>query len=69
MEQITLLVKGMSCQHCVQAIEGTVGEHQGVESVRADLDKGLVTVTYQEDKVNVEQIKELIEDQGYDVES
>jgi copper chaperone len=67
MEQITLAVKGMSCQHCVSAIEGAVGEQSGVDSVKVHLDKGEVDITFNADEVGVEQIKELIEDQGYDV--
>ncbi|CAM3786963.1 copper chaperone CopZ [Mesobacillus zeae] len=68
MEKTTLNVKGMSCGHCVKAVEGSVGKLEGVQSVKVDLESGKVTVDYNPDKVSVEQLKETIDDQGYDVE-
>lgn len=68
METITLNVKGMSCNHCVKAIEGSVGELEGVEKVTVDLPSSKVEVTFDRSKVSLSQIKETIDDQGYDVE-
>jgi len=62
-----LKVNGMSCGHCVKAIEGSVGELAGVDKVAVDLQAGEVTVEYNEDQVSLDQIKEKIDDQGYDV--
>lgn len=67
MSQVTLNVEGMSCQHCVKAVESNVGEMSGVAAVKVHLDQGTVDVDYQESSVTVDQIKDLIEDQGYDV--
>ena len=67
MEHITLHVQGMSCGHCVNSIEGNVGELDGVESVKVHLADGKVDVTFHSDKVNVKEITEVIEEQGYDV--
>ncbi|CAM3646888.1 copper chaperone CopZ [Cytobacillus oceanisediminis] len=68
MENITLKVSGMSCGHCVKAVEGSVGKLNGVEKVSVDLDNGQVQVQYDSSAVSLEQIKETIDDQGYDVE-
>ncbi|WP_462413267.1 copper chaperone CopZ [Neobacillus sp. Marseille-QA0830] len=65
MENVTLTVKGMTCHHCVRAIEGSVGKLSGVSKVKVDLREANVEVTYQSEKVKIEQIKETIEDQGY----
>jgi copper chaperone len=67
MAQETLSVKGMSCGHCVSSVEGSVGELTGVSSVKVALDKGQVEISYNDNEVNLEKIKEVIEDQGYDV--
>ncbi|KIL52389.1 copper chaperone CopZ [Jeotgalibacillus alimentarius] len=67
MSQVTLNVEGMSCQHCVKAVESNVGEMSGVDSVKVHLDQGTVDVDYQDSSVTVDQIKNVIEDQGYDV--
>jgi copper chaperone len=68
MENVTLNVSGMSCGHCVNAVEGNVGKLAGVESVKVHLDTGKVEVAFDKEKVSLEKIKETIDDQGYDVE-
>ncbi len=37
-------VPGMSCEHCVEAVEGGLSAVAGVESASADLETKLVTV-------------------------
>ncbi|MCH5586095.1 copper ion binding protein [Shimazuella sp. AN120528] len=65
MLQVTLKVEGMSCNHCVVSIEGAL--KQIGSKGKVDLANDTVTVEYDEKKLAVEQIKEAIEDQGYDV--
>ncbi len=60
-------VEGMSCNHCVNSIESNVGELDGVSLVHVSLDEGNVTVEFDEAKVSLAQIKETIEEQGYDI--
>lgn len=67
MATITLNVKGMSCGHCVKAVEGALGELKGVNRALVDLQAGTVTVEYQDGEVGQDQMKEAIEDAGYDV--
>ncbi|WP_042458316.1 copper chaperone CopZ [Neobacillus dielmonensis] len=67
MEKVTLNVQGMSCNHCVKAVEGSVGKLAGVESVKVNLDAAAVDVEFNPNKVSLEQIKETIDDQGYEV--
>ncbi|MBR3381336.1 MAG: copper chaperone CopZ [Bacillus sp. (in: Bacteria)] len=67
MEQATLQVQGMSCGHCVKAVEENVGELAGVESVKVHLDKGQVDVSFDSDQITLHRISDVIEEQGYDV--
>jgi len=67
MENVTLSVQGMSCGHCVKAVEGGVGELNGVKSVEVSLEDAKVTVAFDPSQVTIEAIKEAIDDQGYDV--
>lgn len=67
MEKVTLNVKGMSCGHCVKAVEGSVGALNGVSSVKVDLKAATVDVEFNPQEVTLEQIKETIDDQGYDI--
>lgn len=68
MQSVTLKVEGMSCGHCVKAVESSVGELNGIETVKVNLDEANVAVSFNDAQISVEQIKETIEEQGYDVE-
>lgn len=68
MKTVTLNVQSMSCGHCVKAIEGSVGELEGVSEVSVKLEEALVDVAFNESQVSLDKIKETIVDQGYDVE-
>ena len=65
MKNVTLQVRGMSCQHCVNAIEKALKEI-GAEG-KVDLQNNKVDVSYDEQQLSLEKIKEAIEEQGYDV--
>ncbi|UMY55262.1 MULTISPECIES: copper ion binding protein [Paenibacillus] len=65
MAQVTLNVEGMSCNHCVKAVEGAL-EKVGA-TAKVSLETKQVNVEYDESKLNVEALKTAIEDQGYDV--
>lgn len=68
MSKIILSVKGMTCQHCVRAIEQALGELNGVQSVEVDLDKKEVTVSFDERRLEMEPIVDAIQEEGYEVE-
>ncbi|SDM15147.1 copper chaperone CopZ [Bacillus sp. OK048] len=67
MEKVTLNVQGMSCDHCVKAVEGSVGELNGVSTVKVNLKAKTVDVEFNTQEVTLDKIKETIDDQGYDV--
>ncbi|MDA1476409.1 copper chaperone CopZ [Bacillus changyiensis] len=67
MEQTSLHVNGMSCGHCIRAIEENVGGLKGVEAVKVHLESGKVDVTFDSAKITVKDIVDEIEEQGYDV--
>lgn len=65
MKTMTLQVSGMSCQHCVNSIEGAL-KQIGVEG-KVYLANGAVEVRFDESKISESLVKETIEEQGYDV--
>ncbi|MGZ4161758.1 MAG: copper ion binding protein, partial [Neobacillus sp.] len=52
MEKVTLKVKGMSCGHCVKAVEGSVGALKGVSSVKVDLKAAKVDVEFNQQEIS-----------------
>jgi copper chaperone len=68
MSKILLSVNGMSCQHCVRAIEQAVINLKGADNVTIDLLNKEVTVTFDEKQLGPEQIVDAIQEVGYEVE-
>ncbi|MBM7634391.1 copper ion binding protein [Geomicrobium sediminis] len=67
MKTIQLNVTGMSCGHCVSSIKGGVGTQAGVVEVDVDLSNGTVEIKFDSSKVQEIELKEMIEELGYDV--
>ncbi|PNZ75795.1 copper chaperone CopZ [Mammaliicoccus stepanovicii] len=67
MMEKTIQVEGMTCEHCKSAVEGALNKLNGVNQATVDLEQGNVTVTFDENNIEIEQMNEAIEDQGYDV--
>jgi copper chaperone len=65
MQQATLQVSGMMCNHCVKSVEEALKAF-GV-SVSVDLNRGSVFVEYDENKLSIKTMKDTIEYLGYDV--
>ncbi|NIK79602.1 copper chaperone [Paenibacillus castaneae] len=65
MANAVLKVEGMTCGHCVSAVEKAVGNAGA--SGKVDLANKKVSVEYDEKKVTIDAVKAAIEDQGYDV--
>ncbi len=59
------LVPGVSCQHCVNAVNKEVSAISGVQKVAVDLSTKIVTVEHDED-VELVEIVVAIQEAGYD---
>lgn len=65
MENVKLNVEGMSCSHCESSIKSALGKVSGVSEVNVDLAGKTVEVSFE--NVDLDLIKETIEEQGFDV--
>lgn len=66
MKELKLNVEGMSCHHCEARISNNLKKLENIQEVNASA-KDESVVIYYEDSINIEQIKEVIEDTGYKV--
>ena len=64
MEETIIKVEGMMCTGCENRIQNDVSEIKGVESVKADHEKGIVEV---KGTADIKEVKEAIEDIGFEV--
>lgn len=60
-----LRVPDMSCGHCEMSVQEALDELGGVERSKADHAKGEVELTYDENRVTDEDLREAIEEAGY----
>lgn len=66
MAAVTIQVEGMTCGHCVKAVEAAVAEGGG--QGKADLKTGLVQIEI-ENLASLDKIKQAIVETGYSVKS
>lgn len=62
----TFNVVGMTCEHCVRAVQDEVAKIDGVRSVAVDLDSGLVTVESDTD-VAADGFAAAVDEAGYEM--
>ena len=67
MAQAVLSVPEVTCQHCVNALEGAVGALEGVDRVKVDLDRKDITIDYDDARVGRASFVGAITGEGYQV--
>ena len=67
MDQVTLSVPDISCNHCKMSIEGAVSELSGIDSAVIDVADRTVEVSFDSGAQSLESIVAAIEEQGYEV--
>ncbi|GEM_PF-837618 len=67
MEKVTLPVTGMKCDACENLIHDALMEKEGVVAVKADHEVKTVEIEYDETKANLDELKQIIADQGFKV--
>lgn len=64
-DKAVLKIGGMTCAMCVKAIEDVLGKLDGISEVTVNLGAEKAYVTYNSDQVSIEDMKNAIEDLGY----
>ena len=62
----TYEVKGMTCQHCVNAVSGEIAKLDGVTDVSVDLDSGKVDVTSNA-PLDEAAVRDAVDEAGYEL--
>jgi copper chaperone len=63
MEPLHLTIEGMTCQHCVRAVDERLRKTPGVEVTRVTI--GSADVQFDPVRTSVDEISEAIADEGY----
>ena len=67
MATVTLQVDGMTCQGCVTSVTRVLMAIPGVANADVVLQKKAATVNFDSTKTNRNELKQAIEDAGYDI--
>lgn len=65
MKETNLKIEGMHCAGCSTRLEKVLNNLEGVEIAKVSLEEKNATIKYDEIKINIENIKEAIEDAGF----
>jgi len=68
MDKITLSVSGMSCEHCVKAVNNALAAIPGVKDIMVSLKDGKVSFSHDPVKAPLDVIKAAITEEGFQVE-
>jgi len=64
--QETIKVEGMSCGHCVMRVKKAIEGLEGVKKVDVSLENKQAVVEFDEGKTDVEKIKAVVKETGYE---
>ncbi|KAK0683273.1 ATP7B ATPase, partial [Pygoscelis papua] len=63
---VAVNVVGMTCQSCVQSIEGRISKVKGIVSIKVSLERNNAVINYLQSEISPEQICQEIQDMGFD---
>ena len=66
-KHVVLNVPAISCNHCKMAIEGALRDIDGVSAVSVEVPDKTVSLDYDADLVDLDELKDTIEEEGYPV--
>lgn len=67
-KSITIRVKGMTCGGCATSVEKALKSTEGVVDVRVSFERGRAVIKYDDQKVTVAKLREVINSTGFTCE-
>ncbi len=67
MANISLNVAGITCGGCEKSSRNALLDHVGVNEVNASHETGIVTIDFDDAQIQTAQLKQAIEEAGFDV--
>jgi copper chaperone len=64
-QETILSVPDISCEHCVNTINGALKELPGVEAVSTDIPTRTVHLRYDPSRLSLEKVEAVLDDAGY----
>ena len=68
MVNIKIKTIGMHCPSCEMLVKDSLEDEEGVNNSKADFKLGIIEVDFDEEKTNLNKIKDIINKEGYKVQ-
>ena len=68
MKEVVLKIKGMHCEGCSTRLEKVLNNQDGVEDAKVSLEKAEASIKFDETLTGVDELKEAVEDAGFEAE-
>ena len=68
MKEVCLKIKGMHCTGCSTRLEKVLNNQDGVEKAKVSLEDAKADITFDENEIGLNEIKEAISDAGFEAE-
>ena len=68
MKEVCLKIKGMHCEGCSTRLTRVLNNQEGVEEAKVSLEKAEADIKYDETQIGIEELKESVEDAGFEAE-
>jgi copper chaperone len=65
MQHATLTIEGMSCEHCVRAVQGALEALPGVEVETVEI--GTAEIAYEPERATLDDVARAVAEEGYRV--
>ena len=67
MTNIKIKTTGMHCPSCEMLVKDSLEDEEGISKAEADFKSGIITVNFDDSKVNIERINKIIKEEGYEI--
>ena len=67
-ERVTLTAPDISCGHCVQTVQNSLGQLEGVTSVSASAETKQIDLEFDPNKVSLDKVAAVLDEEGYPVQ-
>ena len=68
MKELSLKIKGMHCTGCSTRLEKVLNNQDGIENAKVSFEEAKTDIKFDENQISLEEIKEVIEDAGFEAE-
>ncbi len=67
LQEMTLSIPDVSCDHCVKTVNGALSAVPGIEAVNTDIPTKSVHFPYDPNQVSMQKIEDVLDGAGYTV--